>query len=311
MGPKTDGLKEKVKRDVWSDHETDCLLDLYIEEKEMMEGDFNTLITKELKNETWKKITMSMIVEFPDSKVRTVEIIKKKWNNFSQSAKAAIANHKAGLTETGGGPSTGPLKPLYEKFWQHILGKTNPSIAGEKIRVSIDTEDQGDLANSEIVSQILHRQVRTTTEYDNSNSSSLENYKLSTMRVSFPNDDDDIYRHTSSPLHINESLVVPSTSDAAAVSSTSTAAAAAYKGKRLKTPTSTLTMRQTVKKAKYGVCVSSEAAAESRVVEQRLNTLKSIMEVRLLLGKRKKFHFGSHHTVCLPLLYSSQYIFIC
>ncbi|KAK4014059.1 hypothetical protein OUZ56_026605 [Daphnia magna] len=41
-----------------------------------------------------------MNVELPDSKVRTVEIIKKKWDNFSQSAKAAIANHKAGLTET-------------------------------------------------------------------------------------------------------------------------------------------------------------------------------------------------------------------
>ncbi|KZR99672.1 Uncharacterized protein APZ42_004369 [Daphnia magna] len=138
-----------------------------------------------------------------------------------------------------------------------------------------------------MVAQILQRQVRTTTEYDNSSSSSLENYELSTIenrRVSFSNDDDDIYRHTSSPLHINESLVVPSTSDAAAVPSASTAAAAAYKGKRLKSPTSTLTLRQTVKKAKYGVCVSSEAAAKSRVVEQRLNTLKSIMEVRLLLG---------------------------
>ncbi|KAK4014061.1 hypothetical protein OUZ56_026607 [Daphnia magna] len=37
-------MKEKVKRDVWSDRETDYLLVLYIEEKEVMEGDFNTLI---------------------------------------------------------------------------------------------------------------------------------------------------------------------------------------------------------------------------------------------------------------------------
>lgn len=43
-------------------------------------------------------------------------------------------------------------------------------------------------------------------------------------------------------------------------------------------------MRQTVKKAKYAVCVSSEVASKSRVIEQRLKTLKAIIEVRERLG---------------------------
>lgn len=70
--------------------------------------------------------------------------MKKKWNNFPTAAKSTISNHKQGLTETDGGPSTGPLRDIYMKFWEEILGKDNPTVAGMTIPGSIDSEVVGD-----------------------------------------------------------------------------------------------------------------------------------------------------------------------
>lgn len=135
---------KKGKRYVWQERETATLLDLYISHKAVLEGPYSAVITKELKKKTWVLLTESLHMEHPDCSEKTVDNVKKKWNNFPTAAKSTISNHKQGLTETDGGPSTGPLRDIYMKFWEEILGKDNPTVAGMTIPGSIDSEVVGD-----------------------------------------------------------------------------------------------------------------------------------------------------------------------
>ncbi|KZS07384.1 Uncharacterized protein APZ42_028930 [Daphnia magna] len=110
----------------------------------VLERPYSAVITKELKKKTWVLLIESLRLEHPDCSEKTVDNVKKKWNNFQTAAQSAISNHKQGLTETGGGPSTGPLRYIYMKFWEEILGKDNPTVAGMTIPGSIDSEVVGD-----------------------------------------------------------------------------------------------------------------------------------------------------------------------
>lgn len=49
----------------------------------------------------WKQITIIIHQEHPECPEKTVDIVKKKWQNFTAAARTAIRNYNAGLTETG------------------------------------------------------------------------------------------------------------------------------------------------------------------------------------------------------------------
>lgn len=109
------------------------------------------------KQNMWKQITITIHQEHPECPEKSVEIVKKKWQNFTASARTAIRNYNAGLTETGrkknyssryflfnlfpmltgGGPlgSNGVLSPLYYKYYDQFLGLDNPCVASTAIPV--------------------------------------------------------------------------------------------------------------------------------------------------------------------------------
>ncbi|KAI9560459.1 hypothetical protein GHT06_014479 [Daphnia sinensis] len=117
-------VNKKGKRDVWQERETATLLDLYISHKAVLEGSYSAVITKELKKNTYVLLTESPRLEHehPDCSEKTIENVKKKWNNFLTAAKSAISNHKQGLTETGlivsiSLTTTIPFNHTFNRWW--------------------------------------------------------------------------------------------------------------------------------------------------------------------------------------------------
>lgn len=53
------------------------------------------------KQNMWKQITIIIHQEHPERPEKAVDIVKKKWQNFTAAARTAIRNYNAGLTETG------------------------------------------------------------------------------------------------------------------------------------------------------------------------------------------------------------------
>ena len=53
------------------------------------------------KKNAWKDIVEVLQVKCPDSKVRTVEEVKKKWNNLKTVASKDIARHRKSLAGAG------------------------------------------------------------------------------------------------------------------------------------------------------------------------------------------------------------------
>lgn len=88
----------------------------------VLEGPYSAVITKELKKKTWVLLTESLHLEHPDCSEKTVDNVKKKWNNFPTAAKSAISNHKQGLTETGlivsfSLTTTMPFNHAFNRWW--------------------------------------------------------------------------------------------------------------------------------------------------------------------------------------------------
>ena len=67
----------------------------------MLSGAYNATITKEKKNSAWVDIAEAIYQESPCTRKKTVDEVKKKWNNFTNTAKKEISLYKQSLTGTG------------------------------------------------------------------------------------------------------------------------------------------------------------------------------------------------------------------
>ena len=110
----------KQKRDPWLQKEVDTLLDqaiiykvmvnqlklflfyfILIVVQETLDGKHAHNVSQIDKQNMWKQITIMIHQEHPECPEKTVEVVKKKWQNFTAAARTAIRNYNAGLTETG------------------------------------------------------------------------------------------------------------------------------------------------------------------------------------------------------------------
>lgn len=111
----------KPKRDQWLQKEVDTLLDqaiiykvmgnplklflfyyiILIVVQEILDGKHAHNVSQIDKQNMWKQITIIIHQEHPECPEKTVDIVEKKWQNFTAAARTAIRNYNAGLTETG------------------------------------------------------------------------------------------------------------------------------------------------------------------------------------------------------------------
>jgi hypothetical protein len=66
-------------------------------------GSYSATVTKESKKAAWEHIVEVIQLECPDGKPRSVEEVKKKWNNLKTAAMKDIAAHRESVTGTGKG----------------------------------------------------------------------------------------------------------------------------------------------------------------------------------------------------------------
>jgi hypothetical protein len=64
-------------------------------------GSYSATVTKEAKKVAWEYIVGVIQHECPDSKQRSVEEVKKKWNNLKTAAMKEIGVHRESMTGTG------------------------------------------------------------------------------------------------------------------------------------------------------------------------------------------------------------------
>ena len=126
----------------------------HIFKQEVIEGAFDSGVSREAKTAAWESIAHVLRTSFAESKPRSVEELKKKFNNLKTAAKKDIGLYTNSLKGTGkyckpicylqlvhfvaivgGGPAF-KLKPLYEKLHIHVFKKDNPCMPGEIISVS-------------------------------------------------------------------------------------------------------------------------------------------------------------------------------
>nr|CAH0105607.1 unnamed protein product [Daphnia galeata] len=160
---------QKRQRDIWVEKETYTLLENFIIYKSVLNGAYSSSVTKERKNSIWREITAIVHNEHPDCTEKTQEQVEKKWKNFIAAARVAIRNYNNGLTETGGGPlgEGGILRPIYQKYYEEVLGLDNPAVSATAIPGGIDTEDISTLTgNVAAQQQLVERIVGRSDNHD-------------------------------------------------------------------------------------------------------------------------------------------------
>jgi len=120
-------MPEPSKKLVWSDRETEILVDEVILRKELLFGAHSDTITNNLKRDGWKEITVVLATECPQTKEQTKDIrqTNQKYHNLKKLCLKDVAKYNESIRGTGGGPKF-TLKPLYVKFMEGILGRENP-----------------------------------------------------------------------------------------------------------------------------------------------------------------------------------------
>ncbi|XP_045028532.1 uncharacterized protein LOC123471361 [Daphnia magna] len=145
----------KRSRDVWLEKETYMMLETFIIYKDILNGAYSSTVTKERKNSLWKEITSVIHNDHPECTEKTQEQVEKKGKNFMAAARVAIRNYNNGLTETGGGPlgEDGILRPIYQKYYEEVLGLHNPAVSATAIPGAIDTDDLTVVAKNAVLQQ--------------------------------------------------------------------------------------------------------------------------------------------------------------
>ncbi|KAK4013241.1 hypothetical protein OUZ56_025475 [Daphnia magna] len=146
-------------RELWSENETETFVDQFILNKDVIKGAFDSGVPREAKTASWESIAHVLRTSFAESKPRSVEELKKKWNNLKTAAKKDIGLYANSLKGTGGGPAF-QLKPLYEKLNIHVFKKNNPCLPGEIIPGSCDSETLDEEALKSLYDQVQRRDAR-------------------------------------------------------------------------------------------------------------------------------------------------------
>ncbi|XP_046651099.1 uncharacterized protein LOC124342178 [Daphnia pulicaria] len=297
----------KKKRETWTDGETESLLSHAIINKDSIAGSFSALVTKETRKQAWVLITECIVLEHPDCPPKLPDAVKKKFGNFEQKARQIIHNHKAGLSETGGGPSTAPLNPLYQKYWDEYLGIDNPCVTST-IEGAIDTEAVDELLTGQERDLIQHflgrepNESHNTDLFQRTDESSEDNSQFlgeqsndgdetglsadderGELRLSFDNALSNSTPEDSLTLRAPKNTQKRPSSAMAVYSGGRTTPAAESSLHSILNNSSkrnSKTLRETKKTTQFKLCTTSETAGHARMMETRLRLLSAAMEVR-------------------------------
>ncbi|KZS04074.1 Uncharacterized protein APZ42_033042 [Daphnia magna] len=111
----------KRSRDVWLEKETYTMLETFIMYKDILNGAYSSTVPKERKNSLWKEITSVIHNDHPEC----------------------------------GGPlgEDGILRPIYQKYYEEVLGLDNPAVSATAIPGAIDTDDLTVVAKNAVLQQ--------------------------------------------------------------------------------------------------------------------------------------------------------------
>ncbi|XP_045035874.1 uncharacterized protein LOC116934575 [Daphnia magna] len=290
----------KGPRELLSEIETEMFVGQFILNKDVIEGAFDSGVPREAKTAAWESIAHVLRTSFAESKPRSVEELKKKWNNLKTAAKKDIGLYANSLKGTGGGTAF-QLKPLYEKLNIHDFKKDNPCLPGEIIPGSCDSETLDEEALKSLYDQVQRGDARLQDIDFEVTDEIREAHNSSPVPTTpFPLAICDV---RSSVLPIAAVPVIPSKSAITSYSATPSGSATpsssathsrpsssapfdgSVKNSRKRSSTTQFSMGQQVKNAKLNVCSSSETSANYRVKEQLLKMLVFIMQARRELGE--------------------------
>ena len=77
------------------------ILTTHIFKQDVIEGAFDSGVSREAKTAAWESIAHVLRTSFAESKPRSVEELKKKWNNLKTAAKKDIGLYANSLKGTG------------------------------------------------------------------------------------------------------------------------------------------------------------------------------------------------------------------
>lgn len=98
--------EDKKKRSQnFSNEEKITLLNIISLYKDLIENKHTDAISNKQKNEAWEKICNNFNSACPDSQHRSVTVLKKFYENKKKEVRKLVAEEKAQINGTGGGPS--------------------------------------------------------------------------------------------------------------------------------------------------------------------------------------------------------------
>ena len=116
----------KKRKSNFSDSEIKTLIEKYDQHKYVITSKQSNTITNKRKKETWKSITASIKELQNSADFRTVEEVKKKWQELLSKAKKDAGRMKR--VPTGGGPL--PKASIYSKTVIQVVGENSPAFIG-------------------------------------------------------------------------------------------------------------------------------------------------------------------------------------
>ncbi|XP_060566604.1 myb/SANT-like DNA-binding domain-containing protein 4 [Ruditapes philippinarum] len=117
-----DKMAESKRKPRYSIDELQILAQEVNTHKHILFGKFSDVLSMEKKQKAWAEITRR--INAVSQTVRTVDDIRKKWNDWSSVTKGKAAKRRQSLNKTGSGqPDTKPLTEL-EELVVSIIGET-------------------------------------------------------------------------------------------------------------------------------------------------------------------------------------------
>lgn len=143
------------------------LLSLVTEFKDIIENKKTDHVVWQEKNEVWKKIEAMFNARSPCGIFRSVESLRKHYENKKASVKKDLADEKIAILKTGGGSYTRKQDPLRDITLSIVNEKTVNGLKNtydcdseiywknkEKLETVVRSQEDGNIENQEVITLI-------------------------------------------------------------------------------------------------------------------------------------------------------------